>query len=35
MTGRKTFGPIDLALKAIMERLLPFGGVFLLVEGDL
>ena len=31
MIGKETFGHSDLALKAIMQKLSPFGGVFLLV----
>ena len=34
MIQRKTFGHLDLALKAIMRNLLPFGGVSLLFVGD-
>ena len=34
MIGRETFGHLDLALKAIMQNLQPFGGVSLLVIGD-
>ena len=34
MIGRETFGHFDLALKAIMKSLSPFGGVSLLVVGD-
>ena len=34
MIGQETFGYLDLALKAIMQNLSPFGGVSLLVEGD-
>ena len=34
MIGRETFGHLDLALKAIMQNLSPFGGVSLLVVGD-
>ena len=34
MMGRETFGHVDLALKAIMQDPLPFGGVSLLVVGD-
>ena len=34
MTGRETFGHLDLALKAIMQNLLPFGGISLLAVGD-
>ena len=34
MIGRETFRHLDLALKAIMQNALPFGGVSLLVVGD-
>ena len=34
MIGRENFGHLDLALKAIMQNLQPFGGVSLLVIGD-
>ena len=34
MIQRKTFGHLDLALKAIMRNLPPFGGVSLLFVGD-
>ena len=34
MIGRECFGNLDLALKVIMQKLLPFGGVSLLVIGD-
>ena len=34
MIGRETFGYLDLALKAIMQNLSPFGGVSVLFEGD-
>ena len=32
---RETYGHLDLALKAIMKSSLPFGGVSLLVVGDI
>ena len=35
MIGRETFGHLDVALKAIMQNSSPFGGVSLLVVGDL
>ena len=35
MIGRETFGDLDLALKAIMQNSSPFGGVSLLVVGDI
>ena len=35
MIGRKTVGYLHLALKSIMQNLSPFGGVSLLVVGDL
>ena len=34
MIGRETFGHLDIALKAIMQNSLPFGGVSLLVVGQ-
>ena len=35
MIGRETFGHLDLVRKAIMQNSSPFGGVSLLVVGDL
>ena len=34
MIGRETFGHLDLALKAVLQNLSPFGGVSLLVVGN-
>ena len=34
MIGRKTFGHLNVALKAIMQNLSQFGGVYFLVVGD-
>ena len=34
MIGRETFGHLDVALKAIIQNLLPFIGVSLFVVGD-